>query len=558
MATLAEIRQQYPGYADMSDGQLADALYNKFYSDMPRDQFNAKVGFDPGKTDARASWERLPKDRTFLKGVEQGVGDVVVGATQLGAHALPSAIVSPEATAAVDRAVADRERTIQASRPDQYQIQQQTDDQGRASHVAVPAGKGFDLPRTLGNVAATAPLAVTPPVVSATISAATMPIAKEGNFWRDKLVQTGTAAAVGGLTQAAGALVSPQMRPQARALLDEGVSLTPGQMAGQTAKRIEDKASSIPIVGETISAAQRKSIEEFNRATIDRTLAPIGGRLPKGASAGYEAVAEAADQIGAAYNKVLPRVRLKADPQLATDIQSLGGLTSYMPPDQSRQFLGVLQDRVVNRLAGGTLDGETVQQIRSELRNFGRQYMSSPDAAQRQLGDAIRTLDMHLGDAVVRQNPTLAPQLRSIDQAYAMLVRVEGAASRRVTSEGIFTPGDLLGAIKQTDVSPRHRNFARGDALMQEWAQGAQNVLGSRYPDSGTAGRFMTATPQGLIAGAATAPAALPYTGFGMWLMRNWATPSPAREAIGSGVRDVAPIIAPSLGLFSAQVPANQ
>jgi hypothetical protein len=37
---LAEFRQQYPQYSDLSDDQLADAIYKKFYSDMPREQFN--------------------------------------------------------------------------------------------------------------------------------------------------------------------------------------------------------------------------------------------------------------------------------------------------------------------------------------------------------------------------------------------------------------------------------------------------------------------------------------------------------------------------------------
>lgn len=44
MATLAEIRAQYPEYSDLSDADLAEGLYRKFYSDMPREEFNAKVG----------------------------------------------------------------------------------------------------------------------------------------------------------------------------------------------------------------------------------------------------------------------------------------------------------------------------------------------------------------------------------------------------------------------------------------------------------------------------------------------------------------------------------
>lgn len=51
MATLPEIRQQYPQYQDMSDGALADAMYLKFYSDMPRPQFDAKIGLAPQQPD---------------------------------------------------------------------------------------------------------------------------------------------------------------------------------------------------------------------------------------------------------------------------------------------------------------------------------------------------------------------------------------------------------------------------------------------------------------------------------------------------------------------------
>lgn len=51
MATLEEIRQQYPQYSDMSDADLAGALHQKFYADMPRDQFDAKMGVKPAKAE---------------------------------------------------------------------------------------------------------------------------------------------------------------------------------------------------------------------------------------------------------------------------------------------------------------------------------------------------------------------------------------------------------------------------------------------------------------------------------------------------------------------------
>lgn len=47
MATLAENRAQYPQYADMPDTVLADALHKKFYADIPRADFDVKIGLTP-------------------------------------------------------------------------------------------------------------------------------------------------------------------------------------------------------------------------------------------------------------------------------------------------------------------------------------------------------------------------------------------------------------------------------------------------------------------------------------------------------------------------------
>ncbi len=66
MATLAEIRTQYPDYSDISDAELADKLYGKFYSDMPREEFNAKIGFTPKSVAADVA-------RQGVGGVSKGI-----------------------------------------------------------------------------------------------------------------------------------------------------------------------------------------------------------------------------------------------------------------------------------------------------------------------------------------------------------------------------------------------------------------------------------------------------------------------------------------------------
>ena len=66
MATMsiAEVRQKYPQYSDMSDADLASALHTKFYSDMPVEEFNAKIGLAPAPAAAAPSTE-IPGPRKY-------------------------------------------------------------------------------------------------------------------------------------------------------------------------------------------------------------------------------------------------------------------------------------------------------------------------------------------------------------------------------------------------------------------------------------------------------------------------------------------------------------
>jgi polyhydroxyalkanoate synthesis regulator phasin len=47
---IAQIREKYPQYSDLSDKQLADALHAKFYSDLPITDFYKRIGFAPETT----------------------------------------------------------------------------------------------------------------------------------------------------------------------------------------------------------------------------------------------------------------------------------------------------------------------------------------------------------------------------------------------------------------------------------------------------------------------------------------------------------------------------
>ena len=61
MVTIAEIRQKYPQYDDLSDQELADRLYARRYADMPRAKFDAAFGV-PGKQAPTATTETPTAD----------------------------------------------------------------------------------------------------------------------------------------------------------------------------------------------------------------------------------------------------------------------------------------------------------------------------------------------------------------------------------------------------------------------------------------------------------------------------------------------------------------
>lgn len=62
MATIAEIRQRYPQYSDMTDVDLAKRLHAKHYSDMPFDQFADRVGLTEQPAPIKQDTGSTPRD----------------------------------------------------------------------------------------------------------------------------------------------------------------------------------------------------------------------------------------------------------------------------------------------------------------------------------------------------------------------------------------------------------------------------------------------------------------------------------------------------------------
>lgn len=272
---------------------------------------------------------------------------------------------------------------------------------------------------------------------------------------------------------------------------DEGVDLTLGQTHGGAIRRAEEAHKSSRYIGPAIREAENRSIETFNKAAYNRVLANIGQKY-EGDVIGNEGIKKVGDALSGAYEKIKPKLSLTPDDKLVSDISAVRSDASDMPDAQEKQLESIINNRVLKRInAAGTIDGSTFKQIEGELSHLASVYKSSADAAHRELGSAISDLNGALRENLERSSdPSVRAELQKINTGWAMLTRLEDAAAARKSSGGVFTTGDLLGAVKKGDKTVRKRGFARGDAMMQDFAQTADKVLPNRLPDSGTTERF--------------------------------------------------------------------
>lgn len=325
--------------------------------------------------------------------------------------------------------------------------------------------------------------------------------------------------AVAGLAPGAAAAVAagrPNLRPDVRALADEGVQMTPGQIKGGTLQRVEDGATSIPFLGDSIKGAQRRGIESFDAVAINRALRPIGDRLPVGVR-GREAVEYARTKLGNAYEDLLPNLRGELDaassapgtslavpgtnygvpgvrqaaasaPSLRAELDNIRQMGQSLPEPQQGQLGRIIDREVMDRFTanGGRASGDTLKNIESELGQLSSAFRRSDNYDVRTLGGAVQEIQSALRRMVERVNPDYQGELAKINEGYANFKKIQTAAANIGARDGVFTPAQLQRAVRAGDRTKDKRAFSEGDALMQDLSEPGKNVLSQTVPDSGT------------------------------------------------------------------------
>lgn len=536
--------------------------------------------------------------------VMKGLNDVSTAGAQFALHALPNGVVNavnsatakvnslpyigpvtqalgmvPATATSLDQDIKDTEKTYQAARANGNKTLSDL-------VTGKPADPGPDWYRMAGNFVGSAPLAAIGPA-AATIktgaamgavgSALTQPVT-EGDFWKEKGKQSAIGAvsggAVTGLVNGLARMVSPKTSPDVKTLLDAGVTPTPGQILGGGFKRAEEAATSIPVVGDMVRNAQRRSIQQLNTAAINRSLDPIGEKLPAD-KVGREAIDYAGQKISAAYDNVLNKIgAVKPDEQFVGDLANLSGLVQNLPKEKADQFGRIIDNEILNRIdATGHMTGEGIKAAESNLGAAVRGYMKSGDYDARQLGTALQEAQSSMRNMLGRTSPETATSLQKINQAYANFLRTQEASARVGAEGGVFTPDQLQSAVRALDSTRRKSSFATGQAVMQDLSEAGKNVLGNKLPDSGTPFRHAVqagaaaaighsvlpeaAAAMVVPAAAAGGVASLPYTATGQKIAAALlASRGPSAKLTAEQIKLLAPYLATGGG--SVAVPAAE
>ena len=536
-------------------------------NNQPSDGGGMFADLQPKGGGASGGWDAPGMSR--MERFTQGLKDPINGGAQLLTNLLPKGVV--DAGNSANNWLADKTGLV--GRLPQGGVDQQVREQ-EAQYQARRGDSGLDGYRLAGNVLNPANVAVASRLPQAAsllgrvgtgvgggaLSGLLNPVT-EGDFGAEKSKQVGVGAAFGGampaLTSGLARMVSPNasMNPNLALLKAEGVKPTVGQSLGGWANAAEEKLQSLPFTGDMITRARAGANEQFNNAAINRVTAPLGVKI-KGS--GQQAISEASDLVSKAYTASDSMLGgFKVDQTAQKELASLAKMAATLPKSERNVFNNNLQNVQSSLSPNGSLLADAYGTLKSKIGKDAADFAGSNDAYQKKLGNALTEMQSILVNNAKRANPEAGALRDKADEAFANLVRVQGASVGAKGKEGVFTPGQLLTSIRGSDKSVRDNATARGQALMQDLGNAGQSVLGNKVPNSGTADRLMLggaglgayavnpAIPAGLLGAAAM------YTSPMQSLLRGAVSSRPDfAQPTSKAIRKFSPYLIPASAQF--------
>jgi len=282
-------------------------------------------------------------------------------------------------------------------------------------------------------------------------------------------------SSLGGLTKS----------PFAQVMDDAAVPMTVGQNLGGIFKATEDKAMSIPIVGDMIRRRRLESFDAFDQAARNQAGTPIGAQFAPGGNW----IDELPPQFGQAYDNATAGVKVPLDRQFTADMQAARARGAALPPDFAPKFDAAVTNRVMPIAQAGELTGDTYQQAMRGLKGYKAE--TSRPGFEADYRDALSGVQSALKGQMQRGGgSSVVDGLASADQAYRLAKVVQNAQQRAVNGTGSGTGGVITPAQLNTAAIGNMRKFG-GARPFAELGDAGQATLPSTIPDSGTAGRLV-------------------------------------------------------------------
>lgn len=273
--------------------------------------------------------------------------------------------------------------------------------------------------------------------------------------------------------------------PAAAYLRSRGMQgMTVGQRIGGFAKAVEDRATSMPGIGDIIRNRRTEGFQDFNRLAFDEAGAPVGARTSE---LGMNGIDDLRSQIGNAYDQATAGVDIPLDAQFPTDLAAIGSQSRMLPTDLAPRFNRAMDNAIQPIHNSGRMTGERYQQAVRSLKGY-RAETTKPGFEADYRGLLSQAENALTGQMQRGGGQSVVDGLNRANTAYrgsqTLKKAVIAAKNGSGSGEGqIFTPAQLNTASFQTASKfPGPRPFA-------DLAENGQAVLPSAIPDSGTAGR---------------------------------------------------------------------
>lgn len=286
---------------------------------------------------------------------------------------------------------------------------------------------------------------------------------------------------------AAGSVASGVTDDAVQYLHNQGVRMTPGQMLGGTAKRAEDRLSGFGGLGDRITALRSRGIDDFNLATGKQAYERIGFTPKTVGEVGTEAASNA---ISGAYDDALGGVTSYADQPFMAGLAGVKANGQKIPGELAGEIDNTLNARVAPFIdpQSGEITGKNFQAIQrgvrqdmGDLSTKSRYDLYRDEAAK--IEDLLRGL-------VDRQNPGVVGKLDDANSAYRGHKILEDAVIAARNTGGRYTPAQLGNSvITNTKKFGGKAQAASTERPFFDIQRHGQDVLPSKIPDSGTAGR---------------------------------------------------------------------